>query len=68
MTTEADDLDHAANMTLEATNREIRRLRAEAEKVDTSNQSGLCWFCDAETGNGRRWCDTGCRDDWEKDQ
>lgn len=27
---------------------------------------GHCLWCDAPLSAGQRWCDTDCRDDWER--
>lgn len=27
--------------------------------------TGECWFCAEPVESGRRWCDAGCRDDWQ---
>jgi len=41
------------------------RIKAAASKpLDISNPSGLCWYCDDDTGSYVRWCDADCRDDW----
>lgn len=67
MTIEADDLDHAANMTLEAVDREVKRLCGQAAKIDTRNPGGMCWACDEQTGIERRFCSLECRDAWAKE-
>lgn len=63
----ADILDAAADLTTEMAERSIREICAQAAKIDTSNESGLCWQCDSETGNERRFCDAQCRDFWSKE-
>lgn len=36
-------------------------------KHTAPSATGLCLNCDADlSDSGRRWCDTDCRDDWEK--
>ena len=30
--------------------------------------TGRCLNCGAVLARGLRWCDSACRDDWEKDQ
>lgn len=29
---------------------------------------GECHYCGAPLKDGRRWCDAGCRDDWQREQ
>jgi hypothetical protein len=41
---------------------------AKGKPLDTSNPSGECLFCGESTGLERRWCDTVCRNDWEREQ
>lgn len=65
MTTEADNLDEAARVTQEFADREVRRISAEAAKIDTKNPSGECLFCFEPTGIDRRWCDADCCKSWE---
>lgn len=31
-------------------------------------ETGACLNCDAPVPAGRRWCDAGCRDDWQRAQ
>jgi hypothetical protein len=40
------------------------------EPVGTGPQfaNGRCWCCQAIVARGLRWCDSICRDDWEKTQ
>jgi hypothetical protein len=45
-----------------------RMVQAAINKpIDMSNPSGMCYWCDEETGNERRFCDTECRDLWVRD-
>lgn len=30
--------------------------------------TGACHFCEAELGEGLRWCNASCRDDWALEQ
>ena len=38
-----------------------------ARKPAAPPATGACLWCDAPLADGRRWCDTDCRDDWERD-
>lgn len=63
---DADNLDHAATVTQEATDRSINAIRQQAAKIDISNPSGECLFCGESVGVDRRWCDSECRDMYQK--
>lgn len=28
--------------------------------------TGLCLYCSSEVGSGMRWCNSDCRNDWER--
>jgi hypothetical protein len=61
---ETDPLDAAATLTTQITGLTIDAIRAKAAKIDTSNESGLCWTCDDFVEDNRRWCSAECRDQW----
>lgn len=57
------DIIDAANEAADVYNRSSLTWRRTAGPTAT----GLCLNCDADlSDSGRRWCDTDCRDDWEK--
>lgn len=57
------DIIDAANEAADIYTRSSLTWRRTAGPAPT----GLCLNCDADLGDaGRRWCDTDCRDDWEK--
>lgn len=64
----ADLLDQAQELTEKMTKLHIDAVRKEAAKIDTSNDDGHCWFCDAEIGHEKRWCNAECRDNFEREQ
>jgi hypothetical protein len=43
-----------------------RDLALRARKPEGPTETGYCHFCDATVPKGHRWCDTQCRDDWER--
>lgn len=45
---------------------QLNNVRLFAKNINTTNPSGLCLWCDDEIGHDRRWCDSSCRDDWQK--
>lgn len=62
--TRPDQGDRAAAM------EELRRRAAQAvRKPEAPQATGFCLNCEARlSGEGRRWCDVHCRDDWQKVQ
>ena len=61
----ADTLDQAADLTTAMAEYSINTIRKLA-RADTSNPSGTCLYCEAETDLTRRWCDAACRDNWQR--
>lgn len=57
----ADDADRSSAIE-EFFLRQAQRFRKPEGPVAT----GWCLNCEKETPEGRRWCDTDCRDDWER--
>lgn len=48
---------------------EAHRLAALAKKRKNNiPATGYCLFCNELLKPGFRWCDTDCRDDWEREQ
>lgn len=68
-----DDIDRASEREQELTREALSKRMPEGPKI-----TGLCHQCGAELyvnwmmsggvlkPDGRRWCDSQCRDDWEK--
>lgn len=57
----SDDIDRAQN--------EVERSLAEAlrtRKPSGPQATGHCLFCDESVSGSQRWCDTWCRDRWER--
>lgn len=44
-----------------------RDLALKARKPPGPAATGFCLFCDADVAEGLRWCDSDCRDDWERE-
>lgn len=56
----ADEVDRAQN--------EVDRSLAEAvraRKPAGPDATGYCHCCEMPVGDTQRWCDAGCRDQWE---
>lgn len=64
----ADPIDAALEQTEAALEYTTQAAREKAQRLDTTNPSGICWNCHSEIGTERRWCDADCRDDWEIEQ
>lgn len=58
------DLADKANDHIE---RERQNMLAQ-RKPSAPVASGVCLYCQCQVPRGLRWCDSNCRDDWEKEQ
>lgn len=58
----ADDADLATTNT----ERELELRIKSLVPVETPKGTGECWNCYTPLADGRRWCDSSCRDDWTK--
>jgi RNA polymerase-binding transcription factor DksA len=65
-----DDIDRASEREQELTREALSKRMAEGPKA-----TGYCLQCGQpfvvrhyEVESGRRWCDSQCRDDWERAQ
>lgn len=63
----ADILDQAAELTDFMRDKQVDAIR-QAAQVEISNPTALCFWCNSETDLTRRWCDSTCRDNWERDE
>lgn len=45
---------------------QINKAIKKANMTKTVNETGKCWYCQEQVEDGRRWCDSDCRDLWEK--
>jgi RNA polymerase-binding transcription factor DksA len=44
-------------------------LRSQKQRaIKETHGTGACLSCGSPVDAGRRWCDAGCRDDWERDR
>ena len=59
----SDDIDRAQNE-VERSLGQALRTRKPAGPV----ANGRCHYCGELLGDTQRWCDTGCRDNWERDR
>lgn len=46
----------------------FRNAALSQRRPDGPAATGHCLNCDAHLAPKQRWCDAGCRDDWEKSQ
>jgi hypothetical protein len=63
----ADEIDVANGYADEERERASALIRAKAAKLEVE-ETGFCLSCEKKTPKGRRWCNSDCRDDWEKTQ
>jgi hypothetical protein len=63
----ADPLDQAGAMQQRHDEARINAIRAEAAKPIPTATNCLLSSCGEPTANGARWCDSFCRDLWEKE-
>ena len=59
----ADNIDRANEITEQLQERQIKAARA---KPPAAASTGYCLNCGEDLESPRRWCDSSCRDDWEK--
>lgn len=64
----ADPADEAEYIEGEIVAMRIARIRAMSKELRLDNPSGLCWYCEAETGNERRFCNRDCAAGFEREQ
>lgn len=46
----------------------FRRAAESQRKPEAPAATGFCFNCEARLRPGARWCDAGCRDDWQREQ
>ncbi len=62
-----DEADRAEIQTEVMIEAELKRVHEQVEKIPKG--TGECWFCGAPINDPhRRWCDSFCRDAWERQQ
>lgn len=61
----SDDVDAANDNILLINEAFISRARRIAPEVKAT---GECLYCTEVVGEGKRWCDTDCRDGWEREK
>lgn len=60
----SDPNDLASELETLATNEAVKYARKQAERPIL--QSEYCYWCDAKTKEGRRFCGRDCADKWER--
>lgn len=60
----ADQFDLASDIEALYTETAIAEQQAKAAKLSVQ-ATGCCLFCDEPLEDGRRWCNSDCRDDWQ---
>lgn len=57
-----------ADITQERQEREAELLRRASAKPAGPAPTGHCLWCDEPTDDTRRWCDSECRDQWQRQE
>lgn len=58
-------MDNADRAALQSERILASRIKKDSQVANYTSET--CWHCKEPTVNGARWCDTHCRDDWEKE-
>ena len=64
----ADDVDRGSETADMLNDLAIRNVLKNAPKLVTKNITEHCYYCGLYVGIDKRWCDSDCRDDWQKEQ
>ena len=62
----SDIIDNANDLVALAEDTALKNIRANLKPE--AEFTGNCLWCDEEVKAPKRWCDTDCRDLWEKDR
>ena len=62
----SDIIDNANDLVALAEDTALKNIRANLKPE--AEFTGNCLWCDEEVMAPKRWCDTDCRDLWEKDR
>ena len=57
-----------ADMSQERAEKEVPHLIAASRKPEGPTATGRCLYCDEIVADDQRWCDTGCRDGWVREE
>ena len=57
-----------ADLSQDRAEREAPHLLAASRKPDGPTATGRCLYCDEIVADDQRWCDTGCRDGWVREE
>ena len=57
-----------ADMSQERAEKAAPHLIAASRKPEGPTATGRCLFCDEIVADDQRWCDTGCRDGWVREE
>ena len=55
-------------MSQERAEKEVPHLIAASRKPEGPTATGRCLYCDEIVADDQRWCDTGCRDGWVREE
>ena len=57
-----------ADLSQDRAEKEAPHLIAASRKPEGPTATGRCLYCDEILGDNQRWCDTGCRDGWVREE
>ena len=57
-----------ADLSQDRAEREAPHLLAASRKPAGPTATGRCLYCDEIVADDQRWCDTGCRDGWVREE
>ncbi|MDR3088105.1 MAG: hypothetical protein LBU45_09210 [Azoarcus sp.] len=60
------DVVDIAQSAVERLEEAARRFGPGGHPAPGPKATGRCLWCDEPLEDGRRWCDSDCRDDWER--
>lgn len=63
----SDINDSATDLEIESKEFTVAGIREAVKRMDTTNPSGKCLYCDDLTGADKRWCSVSCRDEWSRE-
>lgn len=62
----SDSSDHASEVEDRLKEYELQRIRQARNKASSMPPSGYCYYCSSSVATPKLWCDSDCREDWER--
>jgi len=64
----SDSADHAMEVEDKLKEYELQRIRQARSKASNMPYSGYCYYCSSPVSSPKLWCDSYCREDFEREQ